>query len=180
MMGANDEGGAKVLDGAVKDTQSVDKNWRPNNQLIDGVRIREVKNIVTGNGMTTEIFRQEWPEFAEPVRHILYVTFRPGVVSAWHCHEQHFDALFVVQGSIQAAVYDDRENSATRGMVNHFNLSRGRPTLVVLPPLVWHGFKNLEQSESAFIGFFDEAYDYENPDERRVPPDHPDIPYSFD
>ncbi len=168
-----------MLEGAVKDSQSVDKNWQSQSRLIDGLQIREVKNIVTGNGMTTEIFRQEWPEFNETVRHILYVTFRPGVVSAWHCHEQHFDAVFVVHGSIQAAVFDDREGSPTRGMVNHFNLSRARPTLVVLPPLVWHGFRNLEQSGSAFIGFFDKAYDYENPDEWRVPQDHPDIPFSF-
>ncbi len=169
-----------MLTGAIKDTQSVDENWRPNAPLIDGLEIREVKNIVTGNGITTELFRAEWPEFQKPVRHILYVTFRPGVISAWHCHEHHLDALFVVQGSIKAAVFDDREGSPTRGMVNKFHLSRARPTLMVLPPLVWHGFQNMEQTESSFVGYFDQPYDYENPDEWRVPAEHPHIPFSFE
>lgn len=37
------------------------------------------------------------------------------------------------------------------------NLSRMRPTLVLIP-FVWHGLQNLENSTGSFINFSDRAY----------------------
>jgi dTDP-4-dehydrorhamnose 3,5-epimerase len=49
--------------------------------------------------------------------------------------------------------------------------------LVVIPPGVWHGVRNLENGDSTYVSLFDCAYDYADPDEWRLPPDTPAIPY---
>ena len=59
-------------------------------------------------------------------------------------------------------------------------VSSMRPTLLVVPPGVWHGVKNLSTSMTNFVNYFDRPYNYEDPDEWRLPRDTPEIPYSFD
>jgi dTDP-4-dehydrorhamnose 3,5-epimerase len=54
-----------------------------------------------------------------------------------------------------------------------------RPQLLVVPPSVWHGVQNLSTDVSAFVNFFDREYDYEDPDDWRLPPDTAEIPYRF-
>jgi hypothetical protein len=39
-----------MIDGAAKDGQSITSDWTPLLRLIDGVHVREVKNVPKGNG----------------------------------------------------------------------------------------------------------------------------------
>src|SRR5262245_41604517 len=39
-----------------KDTAHIDKDWTIDRRLIDGVKTRDVRNIVTANGITTELY----------------------------------------------------------------------------------------------------------------------------
>jgi dTDP-4-dehydrorhamnose 3,5-epimerase len=162
-----------------KDRQTVTSEWQSLRQSIHGVMVREVKNIVTGNGITTELFRDDWGMADAGIKHIIQNTFRPWRVSAWHLHRERTDYFFVVRGAFKAVFYDDREQSPTRGMVNVFNLSLLRPQMLVLPPRVWHGFQNITGEESIQLVYSDREYCYADPDEWRLPPDSPEVPYSF-
>ncbi len=170
--------GESVLTGT-KDGQTVTADWQPLRQLIQGVQVREVKNVVTGNGVTTEVFRDDWGLAPQGIRHIIQNSFRPGIVSAWHWHRERTDYFFVIRGALRGVFYDDREESPTRGMVNVFNLSLLRPQMLVLPPRIWHGFQNLSGEESIQLVYSDREFRYEDPDEWRLPPDSADIPYLF-
>jgi dTDP-4-dehydrorhamnose 3,5-epimerase len=153
--------------------------WARREELIMGVTTREVKNIVTGNGITTELFRKDWGIVGGEVTAMIHVTLRPGAVSAWHMHKLKTDHLFTVAGALRAVLYDDRADSPTRGKVDVLNLSPMRPTLVVIPPGVWHGMKVLGNEPGSFVNFFDREYDYEDPDDWRLPADTTEIPYQF-
>lgn len=169
-----------MISGAAKDRQTITSDWTLIRELIDGVQIREVKNVLTRNGgVTTEVFRDDWGVGPSDVKHIIYVTLQPGAISAWHCHEIQTDRIFVVGGQLKVALYDGREGSSTHGRVNVFQLGLLRPGLLVTPPGVWHGFHNVSNEPASFVNFFDRAYCYEDPDEWRLPPDTPDIPYKF-
>ena len=168
-----------MLKGSTKDQQSVDSKGKQSISLLDGVSKYEVPNIVTRNGITTEMFRPEWPVGPDHVRHMIHVQLRPDAISAWHMHEYQTDTFFVSRGSIKLVLFDDREESPTRGELNVFHLSRFRPIVLTVPPGVWHGLQNLENSESCFINYFDRPYSYEDPDEWRLPLDTEQIPYSF-
>jgi dTDP-4-dehydrorhamnose 3,5-epimerase len=164
---------------AVKDDAHMSRNWDVAGERIDGVVTREVKNVITGNGVTTELFRTDWGIAQADVTAIIHVSLRPGAVSAWHMHRLQTDHLFTIAGSLRLALYDARELSPTSGRLDLLNLSPMRPTLLVIPPGVWHGLKSLGPEAGCFVNFFDKAYDYGDPDSWRLPPDTDEIPYRF-
>ena len=46
------------IDGCTKDRQTATPQWHLPQQLIDGVIVKEVKNVIKGNGALTELFVQ--------------------------------------------------------------------------------------------------------------------------
>ncbi len=163
----------------IKDAQTVAAGGRVLRRLVDGVQLQEMPNILTRNGVTTEVVRPEWDIGRVPIRHMIHVTLRAHAVSAWHCHHLQTDRIFVTDGALRIVLFDDREGSPTRGQLDVLQLGRMRPATLLIPPYVWHGVQNLESQPSGFINFFDHAYCYEDPDEWRLPEDTDAIPYRF-
>src|SRR5690606_19465403 len=140
---------------------------------------REHRNLITKNGVTTEIHRMDWGVVSQSVEHIIFVELRPNAVSAWHMHERRTDYIFVLTGTIRIVLFDGRRDSTTYGALEILHSSRMRPTLLTIPPGVWHGFKNPDSENSGFLNFSDQAYNYSDPDEWRLPMDTENIPYRF-
>src|SRR4051794_28465585 len=78
---------------STKDERHISSDWELLGERIDGVRLREVRHVVTGNGQTTELFRQDWGVATGEVAQIIHVTLHPGAISAWHMHRQKTDHL---------------------------------------------------------------------------------------
>ena len=77
--------------------------------------------------------------------------------------------MYVVKGTAKLGLYDDREESLTRGEYMQVILGEeGEDTLLIIPPLVWHGQMALSEM-SYLINVPTELYDYEDPDELRKP-----------
>ena len=53
------------------------------------------------------------------------------------------------------------------------------PILVRIPNFVYHGFKAISEEEALVINIPTEVYNYEDPDEFRVPAHDNDIPYDW-
>ena len=169
------------LEGTRRDAQSITAEWEFTTQkLIDGVALKEIKSVPKASGSLTEVFRRDWGLDELPVDQVFQVRLKPGAISAWHAHEVTTDRLFVNHGLIQIVLYDSRPGSPTRGMVNEFKLGGIRPGLVVIPPKVWHGIRNINSGDSLILNLVDQAYNYENPDHWRVPQDSPEVPFSFE
>jgi dTDP-4-dehydrorhamnose 3,5-epimerase len=168
-----------MIPGAVKDQQSITADWVPLVEPIEGVRIREVKNVPKDNGVLTEIFRLDWELGGGAIQQVFQVTLVPGGLSAWHTHRLTADRLFVTHGLIKIVLFDGREDSPTSGRVNELRFGAVRPAIVIVPPGVWHGIQNLDGGPSSILNLVDRAYRYEDPDHWRLPPDTPAVPYSF-
>jgi dTDP-4-dehydrorhamnose 3,5-epimerase len=168
------------LPGAKQDAPSIDAEWqflgRP---LIEGVRLKEMRNVPTGYGWLTELWRGDWQLDDRPVDQVFQSTLLPGRLSAWHAHAVTTDRLCAPQGLVRLVLYDARAGSPTRGLVNELRLGSVRPGLVVIPPGVWHGVQNVHDGPSAVVNLVDRAYRYADPDHWRLPPDTPEIPYRF-
>lgn len=166
-----------MIRGAVRDGPKAAPDGTVFVSLPDGASIRDLKHLVTANGVTTELLRADWeprPSFA----HLIRVELRPGGLSGWHLHERQTDSVVVVQGSVRLVLYDDREESLTRHQLSVLNLSHLRPQLATFPPGIWHGFRNLDPAQpSAWLNATDRVYVYDDPDEWRVAWDTPEIPY---
>jgi dTDP-4-dehydrorhamnose 3,5-epimerase len=80
---------------------------------------------------------------------------------------------------MKLALYDDREDSPTRGEVNEFFLGVHNPVLVKIPRGVYHGFKAIGDDEAIVINVPTEPYNREEPDEYRLDPHDNDIPYDW-
>jgi dTDP-4-dehydrorhamnose 3,5-epimerase len=170
---------APPLPGATKDEQSVTADWAALQEAIDGVRLIEVRNVIGETGCTTEVIRREWFDGALDLDQVFQVTLAGGGLTAWHVHMKTTDRLFVSSGQMKIALYDGRPESETHGRINVFRLGERRPGLVIVPPGVWHGVKNLQSSDGRILNLVDVAYEYEDPDHWRLPPDTPEIPYRF-
>jgi len=168
-----------MLPGAKKDPQLITSDWHKLEELIDGVSVREVLHVPRDHGVITEVFRPEWDPTGLPVVHIYQSRLYPGALGAWSCHAKNTDRLFVNQGNIKVVLYDGREESRTRGMVNELHAGDARPCLLVLPPGIWHGLQNLGSQEALVLNMPTNAYDYKDPDHYRLPYDTDEIPYSW-
>jgi dTDP-4-dehydrorhamnose 3,5-epimerase len=147
-------------------------------KLIDGVITKEIKVNIDERGRLAEILRSDSDIFRK-FGQVYYTTAYPGVVKAWHYHKIQTDHFFCLKGTARLALYDPREDSPTRGMINEFHVGEHNPLLVIIPNLVYHGFKTISKDEAIMINIPTEPYDHDNPDEYRLDPYNNDIPYDW-
>ncbi len=146
--------------------------------MIEGVVTKQLKQFVDERGWLTEILRSDWEHFQKFGQ--VYVTAAyPQVVKAWHMHKKQTDNIACIKGMIKLVLYDDREKSKTKGEINEFVIGEKNLLLVKVPPQVWHGFKTIAEEYALVINIPTELYNYEEPDEYRLPPDTEKIPYDW-
>ena len=162
------------------DPQTITSDWilvEPSS--IDGVVTKEIRNVLTGSGALTEIWRSAWQLDTLPVDQVFQRWLNPGAITGWHAHGVTTDRLFCSAGTIRVSLFDGRRSSPTARNVWHRIIGAARPTLIVIPPGVWHGVKSIGPDPALILNLVDRAYGYETPDHWRLPPDTPDIPYSL-
>ncbi len=147
-------------------------------ELIKGVNVRQTKIITDERGRLAEILRSDWDIFKK-FGQVYFTTAYPGVVKGWHYHKLQTDHFFCLKGMTKLVLYDSREDSPTFGKINEFFIGEHNPLLVVIPPLVYHGFKAISTEESMMINVPTELYNYEKPDEYRLDADTDEIPYDW-
>jgi len=149
-------------------------------KLIQGIEIRKLEKHADERGFLCEIARKDW-DIYEDFAMAYFSTTYPGVVRAWHRHPKtkQQDHMCFLQGAAKVVVYDDREHSPTRGLVNEFVVGEDNLTLIKIPGECWHGFKALGIRPTILVNLPDKLYDYQVPDEERLPPDTDKIPYDW-
>jgi dTDP-4-dehydrorhamnose 3,5-epimerase len=147
-------------------------------QLILGVRTKPLKVVPDERGRLMEMLRADDELFLKFGQVYLTAAY-PGVVKAWHYHEKQTDHFVCVRGMMKVVLYDDREGSPTRGMLNEFFVGDHNPLLIQIPPLVFHGFKCVSETEALVVNIPTEVYDHARPDEFRLDADDPRIPYDW-
>ena len=159
------------------DPSTVDSEWSPRLAPgIDGVRVKEIRPVLTGDGILTEIWRQDWNFDDLPVRQVFQRLLDPGTVNGWHAHVETSDRLFCAFGRIRLSLYDGRRPSPTYDASWETIIGAERPGLVFVPPGVWHAVSVLGDKPALLVNAVDKAYDYDRPDHRRLPLDTPHIP----
>jgi len=112
-------------------------------------------------------------EFGE----IYFSTIYPSVVKGWHIHQRMTLNYAVVSGMIKLVLYDDREDSPTRGEANELFIGEANYALVTIPPGVWNGFKGIGIGPAILANCATEPHD---PDEiMRLDPFDNHIPYDW-
>ena len=146
--------------------------------LIAGAAFKNLKVIADERGRLMEMLRHD-DDLFRGFGQSYMTTAYPGVVKGWHYHRVQWDHFVVVRGMAKIVLYDPRDDSPTRGVVNEFIMGEHNPLLVQIPPLVYHGFKCVSEYEAIIINHPTEAYRHADPDEFRVPARDPSIPYDW-
>lgn len=152
---------------------AVDASGRLKLEPIDGVRIRPVRPVPHEDGVVAEVARTVWPEVDLDIVQVHITTTQPGRIRAWGLHEFSTDRLFVVKGLVSIVIFDGRRDSPTYSHVNEIRLSERNPALVVIPPCLYHGWKNIGTDEAFIINMPSSIYNHEGPDALDLPYDHP-------
>lgn len=147
--------------------------------MIEGVAVRELRRNVDDRGYLLEVLRSDWSDVFRAFGQAYVSLNYPGVIRAWHYHKRQYDVFVCVSGMIKVPLYDAREGSPTRREIVEFIIGEHRPLAILIPPGVYHGYKTLGVTPSLLLNFPSHRYDYEHPDEHRVPHDTPEIPYDW-
>ena len=165
---------------AEKDPQLVRSDWSVvEADEIQGVVAFQVANVLSRNGYLTEIWRPDWQLDQLGAGQVFQRALDPGSASGWHVHAHTTDRLFCGFGRMLVALYDARPDSPTSGNVMDIRLGAERPAIIVIPPGVFHGVRNIGDGPCLMINVVDVAYSYTDPDHYRVALDTPDIPYAL-
>ena len=146
--------------------------------MIDGVKVRRLSFIPDERGYLLEILRSDWEEF-EKFGQVYVTAAYPGVVKGWHYHKLQTDHFVCIHGMAKVVLYDRRADSPTHGEVNEFFIGERNPSLIKIPPGVVHGFKGVSQDVALIVNVPTELYNYDEPDEYRLPYDTDEIPYDW-
>ena len=146
--------------------------------MIEGVAVKELRMIPDERGYLMEMLRSDWPEF-ERFGQVYVTAVYPGVVKGWHYHKIQTDHFICVSGMAKVVLYDNRDGSPTHGEVNEFYMGWQRPRLLKIPPGVLHGFKGTGEEMALIVNVPTELYNYEQPDEYRLPAHTDEVPYDW-
>jgi dTDP-4-dehydrorhamnose 3,5-epimerase len=138
--------------------------------LIKDVAKIDLVAHVDDRGYLIEIIRATDPYFTKFGQVYLVGNFAKGTIRAFHKHKVLWDWFFISHGAAKFVLVDDRKDSPTYKEQNVFVVSSRNPSLIVVPPGVYHGWMSLED-DTQMVSTASEVYNRENPDEVRIPPD---------
>lgn len=145
--------------------------------MIDGVEILPLRQIPDERGKVMHMLRADAPHFRS-FGEIYFSAVHPGAVKAWHLHKRMTLNYAVPLGKIKLALYDDRADSPSKGELQEIFLGPDSYQLVVIPPLVWNGFKGVG-TETAIVANC-ASIPHDPAEIERLDPTSPRIPYDWE
>jgi dTDP-4-dehydrorhamnose 3,5-epimerase len=171
------------FDAASRLASLTDSSGAPRMDAIDGVTCRMTRPVSHHDGHLTEVLRTDWGLIGAPLVQVTLTTTFPGHTRGWGLHSATTDRLFAASGSLCIVCYDARHGSPTFGAVNEFLLGARNQGLVIIPPGVYHGWKNVGDDEAAIISMPSQLYHHDAPDRWELAWDSPEarelIPYQW-
>jgi len=145
--------------------------------MIEGVIIKPLSKIIDERGSVMHMLKSTDPEF-EQFGEIYFSTVYPGVIKGWHLHKVMTLNYVVIKGHIKLVLFDQRENSPTKGEIQEIFIVEKNYCLVKIPPGVVNGFKGIGTEEAIVANCATHPYD---PSEIiRIDPFTKEIPYQWD
>ena len=145
-------------------------------EAIGGFEVIPVKRIPDERGTIFHMMRANDPHFKQ-FGEIYFSTIYQGVVKGWHRHEVMTLNYACIYGRVKVVVYDDREDSPTRGNLHEVFLGPDNYSLAIIPPLVWNGFKGMSHDFSIIANCCTHVHDPSR--SVRLDPYDDSIPYDW-
>ncbi len=145
-------------------------------KMISGVVMTKLSVIPDERGSIMHMLRSDSSTF-EQFGEIYFSKIYPGVVKGWHLHKVMTLNYAVPEGMIKLVLYDNRENSPSRGEIAELFIGEENYQLVSIPPNVWNGFKGVGIKPAIVANC--STHPYNSKEIERMDPMHNDIPYDW-
>ena len=126
--------------------------------MINGVQVIPLKRIPDERGTIMHMLRATDPHFQQ-FGEIYFSTIYKDVIKGWHLHREMSLNYACIHGRIKLVLFDDREESSTRGELMEIFLGPDNYSLVIIPPEVWNGFKGMFDPVSIMANCCTHAHD---------------------
>ena len=113
--------------------------------MIEGVKVIPLKRIPDERGTIFHMLRADDPHFIQ-FGEIYFSKIYPNAIKGWHKHEVMTLNYACIVGQIKLVIYDDRENSPTKGNLMELFIGEDNYCLVQIPPNLWNGHKGIKES----------------------------------
>jgi len=124
---------------------------------MEGVTIKKLIKNEDSRGWLAEIYRNDELNY-QPVMGYVSAT-KSGVIRGPHEHKFQSDCfVFVGPGKFELHLWDNRENSETKGEYFKIEVGAENPTMVIVPPGVVHGYKCVSEEDAYSINLPDKLY----------------------
>lgn len=135
---------------------------------IEGVIFKKLIKHCDDRGFFTEVLRDD-DGLLSNFGQLSWSTSFPGVIKAFHYHEEQDDIWFFPSGNAQVVLYDTREDSLTKGKTEVYYMGENNPIILLIPKRVAHGYRVLGEKPATIIYCTTKSYNLNQPDEKRIP-----------
>lgn len=145
----------------------------PGQISIEGVQIIPLRTFTDERGTVYHMLKATDPHFRQ-FGEVYFSSVNAGVIKAWKNHRRVIVNFACILGRIKLVLYDDRDDSPTKGQVMEVLLGPDNYALAVIPPGVWNGFRGLSQPHAIIASCATEPHDSAefirlDPTDRRIP-----------
>ena len=142
--------------------------------MIEGVKITKLKILRDHRGSILTMLRSDSKVY-ESFGEIYFSTIFYNSIKAWHFHKKAVLNYACIKGKVKLILYDDRKNSKSFGKYDEYILTPKKYFLITIPPLIWSGFKGLNQQESIIANCINLPHD----EKEMIRKDHDDKYFKY-
>ncbi len=119
--------------------------------VIDSCIVKSLDSYSDERGWLAEFFRHdELPADVHPVMGYVSAT-RPGVERGPHEHQFQTDLFVFFHGQFRLYLWDPRPDSPTRNVRQILDVGQDNPKVVIVPPGIVHGYRNVGPTDAFII-----------------------------
>lgn len=143
---------------------------------MEGVLIKPLKVFSDERGKVMHMLGSDDPLFKQ-FGEVYFSIVNPGIIKGWKKHSKMTQHFAVPIGNIKLVLYDDRENSSTKGEIQEIFIGIENYQLVRIPPLICYSFKAIGNEFALIANCTDLSHD---PNEvTNIEPFDKRIPYNW-
>ncbi|GBE16934.1 hypothetical protein BMS3Abin15_00758 [bacterium BMS3Abin15] len=129
--------------------------------MIKDVIVKKLNKFEDDRGWLTEIYRSDEDNYNPTMSYVS--STKPEVIRGPHEHVHQSDCfVFIGPGNMELHLWDNRGDSKTNGEYVKLTVGENNPTMVIVPPGIVHGYKNISNKNAWCINLLDKLYKGKN------------------
>lgn len=145
-------------------------------KIVD-LNITPLKQIFDDRGAVFHFLRSDSKNF-KTFGESYFSIVNPSIIKGWKIHTKIYQNFCVPHGAVKFVVFDNRENSPTKGVIQEIILDNQlNYFLLSMPPELWYSFKCISKEASIISNIIDMPH---SSDESKIMPIiNNEIPYEW-